>query len=595
MVAIDEISGVYDHTDECTVQVEMERNPRLPLHADLREFALSLLRKNVPLSLLRSECSAWAQARWPGLPGDNFARYCLTAHDISSLYRSISHERGIPQRTAAEDNLDKWFRPEKPQPPSPTLTQSCLHYQAHKRGETDRFEIILSTPEMQAAAWKYGHRQQVLMDLTFGICSARALLVILMVIDDSGSGIPICFMLFTARESAKAAHADYDTAILDRLLQIFKKGMGTNELGEQFDIKIGNTDSDIRERTALTRNFPGIFLLLCIFHVWQAWRNGLNRYLHGIPKGEARKSVRQRLAKFLMKLLKDIPDYTDAIALYNIEIQYWKQLQAKRDKISRSQAKGALTYLQYLNSYLQSEEYWKSWSPAGAIIASQLLGVPVLCIACTNNHLESFNGRIKGKYYKPYQHSGRLPRIDTWILLIVTAVMPDFFKEREEKQALRDHYANLRHVTVKTATNVSPLSGEAAGCNPGRGRSNSDISLDDTKIQTWFTDLLDDDKIGIADSDQEMGDDDELEDDQEEELEESLAEVSYESDQASAPDISPCLGIGKPPLLDLSHVSTSMDFSENCMIGENHEQVILSLIGISLADFSVSECSLAGT
>src|SRR6266576_1522600 len=195
MVAIDEISGIYDHTDECTAQIEMERNPCLPLHADLREFALSLLRKNVPLSLLRSECSAWAQARWSGLPGDNFARYCLTTHDISSLYRSISHECGIPQRTAAEDNLDKWFRPEKPQPPSSTLTQSCLHYQAHKRGETDRFEIILSTPKMQAAAWKYGHRQQVLMDLTFGVCSARALLVILMAIDDSGSGIPICFML----------------------------------------------------------------------------------------------------------------------------------------------------------------------------------------------------------------------------------------------------------------------------------------------------------------------------------------------------------------------------------------------------------------
>ena len=282
---------------------------------------------------------------------------------------------------------------------------------------------------MQAAAWKYGHRQQVLMDLTFGVCSARALLVILMAIDDSGSGIPICFMLFTARESAKAAHADYDTAILDRLLQLFKKGMGTNELGERFDIKIGNTDNDIHERTALTSNFPGIFLLLCIFHVWQAWRNGLNRYLHGIPMGEARKSVRQRLAKFLMKLLKDIPDYTDAITLYNTEIQYWNSLQAKHDKISRLQAKGALAYLQYLNSYLQHEEYWKSWSPAGAIIASQILGVPVLRIARTNNHLESFNGRIKGKYYKPYQHSGRLPRIDTWILLIVTAVMPDFFKE----------------------------------------------------------------------------------------------------------------------------------------------------------------------
>jgi hypothetical protein len=126
MVAIDEISGVYDHTDECTAQVEMERNPRLPLHADLREFALSLLRKNVPLSLLRSECSAWAQARWSGLPGDNFSRYCLTTHDISSLYRSISHERGIPQRTAAEDNLDKWFLGTNKQMRIEKTTQMCI-------------------------------------------------------------------------------------------------------------------------------------------------------------------------------------------------------------------------------------------------------------------------------------------------------------------------------------------------------------------------------------------------------------------------------------------------------------------------------------
>ena len=166
---------------------------------------------------------------------------------------------------------------------------------------------------MQTAAWKFGHEKQVLMDLTFGVCSARALLVILMAIDDSGEGIPICFALFTARESVKAVHADYDTAILDRLLRLFKDGMGTNELGEQFNIKVGNTDNDAREHTALMNNISGIFLLLCIFHVWQAWKNGLNRYLHVIPKGEARQSVRHRLAKLLMKLLKDIPDYDDAI------------------------------------------------------------------------------------------------------------------------------------------------------------------------------------------------------------------------------------------------------------------------------------------
>ena len=578
MLAIDEISGIYDHIHECAAQIEMERNPRLPLHSELREFALSLLRKNVPLSLLRSECSAWAQKRWHGLPGNNSSRYCLTTHDISSLYRSISRERGIPQRTAAEENLDKWFRPEKPQPLSSILAESCLHYQAHKQGETDRFEIILSTPEMQAAAWKFGHNKQILMDLTFGVCSARALLIILMVIDDSGVGIPICFSLFTARESAKAVHADYDTAILDRLLRLFKERMGTNELGEQLNIKVGNTDNDIRERTALTNNFPGIFLLLCIFHIWQAWKNGLNRYLHVIPRGEARKYVRQHLAKLLMKLLKDISDYNDAIALYNVEIHYWKLQQAKRDKICRSQAKGALAFLQYLNSYLGNKAYWQSWSPAGAIIASQFLGIPVQRVARTNNHLESFNGRIKGKYYKPYQHSGRLPRIDVWVLLAVTTVMPDFFKEQHERQALRDHYANLWHVAVATSTSSSS---RVPGCGSESGMTtNNSISLDDTTIQGWLTDLLNDGETGSEDSDEKMGNGG----DHGSQTEEPL--------MASTPDILfPCLDPGEPSLLDPQCISTSMDFEESCIKGKNHEQVTVFLIRIYLANFLVFKFS----
>jgi len=82
--------------------------------------------------------------------------------------------------------------------------------------------------EMREAAWKFGYWKQVLMNLIFGVCSAHALLAILMVIDDSGIGITIAFMMFTARPSTKAVHADYDTAELDRLLSLFKKGMGLN-------------------------------------------------------------------------------------------------------------------------------------------------------------------------------------------------------------------------------------------------------------------------------------------------------------------------------------------------------------------------------
>jgi len=135
----------------------------------------------------------------------------------------------------------------------------------------DHFEIIISTQQMHNAAWKYGHKQQVLMDLTFGFCSAHVLLAILLALDEKGSGVPIAFIIFTAQDSAKVTHADYNTAVLEHLLGLFKKGIGKNDKGEDFYISIGNTDNDICEQVALSQNWPGIFLLLCIFHVWQAW------------------------------------------------------------------------------------------------------------------------------------------------------------------------------------------------------------------------------------------------------------------------------------------------------------------------------------
>ena len=82
------------------------------------------------------------------------------------------------------------------------------------------------------------------MDLTFGVCLAHALLVILMALNKTGKGIPICFILFTAQESAWETHADYNSALLTQLLGLFKHGMGQNDLGEPFEIKIGNTDND---------------------------------------------------------------------------------------------------------------------------------------------------------------------------------------------------------------------------------------------------------------------------------------------------------------------------------------------------------------
>ena len=131
--------------------------------------------------------------------------------------------------------------------------------------------------------------------------------------------------------------------------------------------------------------------------------------------------------------------------------------------------------------------------PRGAIEAARLLNIPVSRIARTNKPLESFNGRIKGKYYKPYQHSGRLPRIDMWILLLVTAVMPDFFKEQKNKKDLQNFYASKRVIGSILPPSHDPLqdlhSESDAFSFSGTSESNASQLYDDNLIQRWLEEL----------------------------------------------------------------------------------------------------------
>jgi hypothetical protein len=448
LLTIDDIVGDFTHSAACLETVVMERNPRIPLHPELRAYALNLVRERVPLPQLKQHCRDWAHNKWGLAPGDTTYRYTLQDTEMTSLYRTLAREMGIPQRTAPQDNLDLWFRAKNPQPPlnDGRLTASCLSYIPYILGETDRFSIIISTPQQQILAWRYGHKQQVLMDLTFGFCSGRALLAILMVIDENNKGIPVAQLIFTAKKETKAVHADYDKKLLDEQLGLWKKGMGKNQAGDEFTPWVANTDNDTRERFALQRNWENILLLLCMFHIWQCWRNGLNKHLRVIPtEGEHRQKIRSRLGRFLMRLLKDITTHEEALAAYNTELGYFTGLSKSKDTIQKKQGQGGLSFLTYLQSYLKVRDFWRSWSVAGAMEAAKRMDVPLSRIARTTNHLESFNGRLKGKYFAPYLRSGRLPRIDLWIHILITEALPTFFAEWAERRDLKDYLSFMRH------------------------------------------------------------------------------------------------------------------------------------------------------
>jgi len=71
LLCIDEISGILDHTDACTEVVEMDRNPRIALHPEIRQYALDLIKLSVPLPQLQQCCHDFAQDRFGDIAGNS--------------------------------------------------------------------------------------------------------------------------------------------------------------------------------------------------------------------------------------------------------------------------------------------------------------------------------------------------------------------------------------------------------------------------------------------------------------------------------------------------------------------------------------------
>ena len=145
------------------------------------------------------------------------AHYLLLPTDNTTLYRKYSQQKlGVDVWKAPQYNINDWLNPTS-KDFKPEICNAIFHYAARSEAG-ERFEVCISTPEMDVAAWAYGHHSQVILDGTFGVCSTRLLLFISMAVDENGKGVPIAFFLFSAPTGNRAMHAGYNTEILQKLL-----------------------------------------------------------------------------------------------------------------------------------------------------------------------------------------------------------------------------------------------------------------------------------------------------------------------------------------------------------------------------------------
>lgn len=206
-------------------------------------------------------------------------RYNLVGHDYQTLHRKYCQERlGFDSTRAPQYNLDDWLNKDSPHYRMDLAT--AIFFYSARTQRNEKLKVCISTPDMDRASWKYAHGRQILLDGTFGVVSSRMLLFIAMGVDEHGKGIPLAFFLFSAPAGSQATHAGYDTEILRELLQSWVSHLG-QEGGKAFAPVVAITDTDTKERSALLQVWPGIWLILCKFHVRQCWTSKKRQLFRG--------------------------------------------------------------------------------------------------------------------------------------------------------------------------------------------------------------------------------------------------------------------------------------------------------------------------
>lgn len=443
------IRGFLEHNEKCLTN-PITRSPVWPVHPSVYEDALRRLKAGVSLDeIKRANQDLFMSRGYSAMPKDlstSRYRWLLTNKDNRSLYRQYHRLRGVKLVQKDHINVHEWLDPDSPQF-NQTLRDAIFHYAPRTEGQ-DRLEICISTPEMREAAWKYGHHSQILLDGTFGISDKKMLLFIVMGIDEANRGVPLAFLLFSAPGTNQKTAAGYDTAILEKLLESWRQDMGTRD-GEDFEVWVAITDTDLIERGALLRVFPRILLLICKFHLRQSWKNHRGKSLRGATSQHD--DFRERLRR-LENLLIETEDFDSAKSLVSDEKTTVVNLR-DADECDADVATGVLKHLDYLESYWLREALWQSWSKAGRLRAAVLMKRPVNEVVPTTNHLESFNGVLKRKHLRRWQNNGRRLRVDVLVHVLILYALPSVFRQH----AIEDLERQRRETLLRTVPGGSAI------------------------------------------------------------------------------------------------------------------------------------------
>ncbi|GAA5910214.1 hypothetical protein JCM5296_007222 [Sporobolomyces johnsonii] len=234
-----EISGISEHDPACKNEI-LAREGRLPLHEEVVEWAVSEMKKGVDRMRICEDNKCLIAVRtYTAIKNfdestSNFLFTIETQHH-RTLTRRYWASLGIDIRRLAEFNIHDWAVCDEE-----WFCTATFSYSARKT-QSALLTLGIMTEEMKDNPIKFGHRWQLIMDGTFGVCSKMMSLFILMVLDEQGKG-----MRFSALPKHTFTAGSYGTEVLTRMLMGWKNAV-SESMNKPFAPRLVTTDTDVKE------------------------------------------------------------------------------------------------------------------------------------------------------------------------------------------------------------------------------------------------------------------------------------------------------------------------------------------------------------
>lgn len=438
--------GLLHHDDTCTSMRAKEHgvtfaNIRLhPAIAEqLRAAVLQDLKTGHILRANRKQLQELNADGFEELDGV-IHRVALNPSDVKTARRAAQKAEGLDLRLDPYENLHAMIK-DKSKDDFKAIRNAVIFYkprdEAHLPSDAngdedkDRLEMVIATQDMLQRARDFAHGKMLFMDGTFGISTAKLLVFVVLALDPiTRMGIPVAFLIFSASSYARSTASSYSASLLTRLLRKWKE-----KVGETFLPSVAMTDTDHRERLALSSVFPGIRLLLCRFHLRQCWTN--NRK----TKVGVKSQWYQTIAN-----LENTMIGASASEAKRLLADTKKALQETGEE--DFYAKKALSHVDYLNTHWLSDNIIHSWTRDGFVAAAAALNIGVDDVPATNNISESFANLLKHSELEPFMHGGRRMRLDLLIKSLVANIMPLLLFRRQLQASMYERKARVRNVAA---------------------------------------------------------------------------------------------------------------------------------------------------